>query len=263
MTGLIARTLPGRIRGLLQRRSYLPGDEPVALDELLSPLRYDILVRAEHFRFLDEHLALLERDIEAYLRLVEGHPYFSWYTTVALPRYRPGAYADEQRRLAAFRRRVLGAAMLWRSFKAVGFDPRHPVTLRIARPGAVTSTGKAVRRRYHAGDGCHRLALLVAVGEPTLPPEWYRVRSDPMPSLIDNTSALIGPLGLRRTTYYGFLARGYGAAPAASREAIVRHVEVHAPDRLAELQQLLAVDERELDKVEARRGAREPGSNTS
>jgi hypothetical protein len=263
MSGSIARTLPGRIRGLLERRSYLPGDEPVALDELVSPLRYDIMVRAEHFRFLDEHLELLERDVEAYLRLVRGHPYFTWYTTVALPRYRPRAHADEQRRFAAFRRRVLGAAVLWRSFKAVGFDPRQPVTLRIARPGAVTPTGKAVRRRYHAGDGCHRLALLVAVGEPTLPPDWYRVRNDPLPSLFDNTSALIGPLDLGRATYYGFVARGYGAGPATSREAIVRHVEVHAPDRLAELLQLLAVDEQELDQVEARRSVPEPGSNTS
>jgi hypothetical protein len=258
----MASSLVAKVRRRLERHSYLPGDEPVALDELLSPLRYDILVRAEHFRFLDEHLELLERDLDAYLHLARRHSYFAWYMDVALPRYRSREHADERRRLEAFRQRVLGAAELWRSFKAVGFDPRHPVTLRIAAPGATTPTGKVVRRRFHAGDGCHRLALLVAAGESTLPPAWYRVRSDPMPSLFDNTSVLIGSLGLDREAYYAFLARGYGYldGAASGREAIVRHVETHAPDRLPELRQVLAVDERALEAVEARRAAREPGS---
>ena len=256
-------SLPGRVRGLLERRSYRPGTEPVLLDELVSPLRYDILVRAEHFQFLDQHLELLEGDVEAYLRLALQHPYYRWYTTIALPRYRPREHADEQLRLAAFRQRVLDAAELWRSFKAVGFDPRHPVTLRVAAPGAATATGKVVRRRLHAGDGCHRIALLVAAGERDLPPACYRVRSDPMPSLIDNTSALIGPLDLDRDAYYDFLARGYGAPPAAGREAIVGHVRAHAPDRLAELEQVLAADARELDALAAPRTGSEPDSYTS
>ena len=41
----VSRRLPGRIRRLLERRTYLPGVEPVALDELASPLRYDLGVR--------------------------------------------------------------------------------------------------------------------------------------------------------------------------------------------------------------------------
>jgi hypothetical protein len=254
--------LPTRIRGLLERRAYRPGTDPVPLDELVSPLRYDILVRAEHFRFLDRHLELLERDVEAYLDLALRHPYYTWYTTIALPRYRPREHADEQRRLAAFRQRVLDAAALWRSFRAVGFHPRYPVTLRVAAPGAATATGKVVRRRLHAGDGCHRIALLVAAGERELPPACYRVRSDPLGALVDNTGALIGPLGLGREAYYAFLARGYGA-PAAGREAILGHVRAHTPDRLAELEQVLAADERELDAVAAHRTASEPDSYTS
>jgi hypothetical protein len=263
MSRSIARAVPGRLRELLERRSYLPATEPVALDELLSPLRYDILVRADHFRFLDEHLGLLERDLEAYVRLALRHPYYTWYTRIALPRYRPREHADEQRRLAAFQRRVLGAAELWRSFRRVGFDPRYPVILRVATPGAATPTGKVVHRRFHAGDGCHRLAMLVAAGERELPTSCYRVHSDPLRSLIDNTSALISLLGLSRQEYYSFLARGYAAGPAAGREAIVRHVEVHAPDRLPELRQVLAADEPKLDAVAVRRTAGEPGSYTS
>lgn len=255
--------IPGRMRKLLERRSYLPGIEPVALDELVSPLRYDIIVRADHFRFLDEHLDLLERNREAYLRLAMDHPYFTWYTEVALARYRPRAHTDQQRELAAFRRRVVSAAELWRSFKAGGFDPRHPVSLRVALPNAATPTGKVVRRRFHAGDGCHRLAMLVAAGEPTLSPGWYQVRGDPLGALIDNTSTLIGALGLGREEYYRFLARGYGAVPASDRDRIVHQVGTHAPERLSELQQVLAVDERALDAVAARPTTREPGSYTS
>jgi hypothetical protein len=255
--------LPGRVRKLLERRSYLPGLEPVPLDELVSPLRYDILVRADHFRFLEEHLALFDRDRDAYLRLARGHPYFTWYTEVALPRYRPRAHADEQRTLAAFRRRVLGAAELWRSYKAVGFDPRYPVTLRLAVPGAATPTGKVVQRRFHAGDGCHRLALLVAADEPTLRPGWYQVRTDPLRSLADNTSTLIAALGLGREDYYRFLARGYGVEPTSDPDKLVLQVETHAPERLGELQQVLAVDQRALEEVAARGASSEPGSNTS
>jgi hypothetical protein len=258
--GSVGRAASRRLRALSARRAYLPGTEPVPLDELLSPLRYDIVVRADHFRFLEDRFDLFERDPDAYVRLAQGHPYFTWYTQVALPRYRPHASGDERRRLAAFRRRVLAAAALWRSFKAAGFDARNPVTLRVAVPAAATATGKVVRRRVHVGDGCHRLAMLVAVGEPTLLPGWYRVRSDPLRSLIDNTSALIGPLGLGREEYYRFLARGYGAGPATGRDEIVRHVAAHTPDRLAELRQVLALDEPRLDTISAGRTNREPGS---
>ncbi len=98
-------------------------------------------MRADHFRFLDQHLQLLDRDLEAYLRLFVEHPYFTWYTKWCS--FSSGAHRDEQRSLEAFRRRVVGAAELWRSFKAVGFDPLHLVTLRVASPGAATPTGKA------------------------------------------------------------------------------------------------------------------------
>jgi hypothetical protein len=259
----ISGRVSGRIRRLLERRSYLPGLEPVALDELVSPLRYDIIVRIDHFRFLDQHLALLERDLEAYLRLAIRHPYFTWWTRVALPRFRPRELRDERRTLEAFRQRVVGAAALWRSFNAVGFDPRYPVTLRIALPGVATPAGKVVQRRFHAGDGCHRLAMVLAAGQDILPPAWYRVRTDPLRTLTDNTRTLIGPLALGRDEYYRFLGRGYGLAGATGREEIIRHVETHAPDRLPELQQVLAVDERELDAAAAGRADREPGSYAS
>jgi hypothetical protein len=95
MSGRIGRAIARRRRALPSRGRHLPGTEPVPLDELISPLRYDIVVRADHFRFLDDRLDLFERDPAAYVRLATGHPYFTWYTEVALPRYRSRAGADE------------------------------------------------------------------------------------------------------------------------------------------------------------------------
>jgi hypothetical protein len=120
-----------------------------------------------------------------------------------------------------------------------------------------------VQRRFHASDGCHRLAMLMAVDQRTLPAGWYRVRTDPLRSLTDNTSTLIGPLALDREDYYRFLARGYGMATATGRDPIIQHIRTHAADRLPELEQVLAVDEPELDAVAAARAAREPGSYAS
>src|SRR6266542_1835989 len=79
-----------------------PGERPVELAELVSPLRYDILVRA---RFL-ARLEVAGPDLDQVVREALGGPYHTWFTTIALPRYRPREAADQRRSLAAFRERV-------------------------------------------------------------------------------------------------------------------------------------------------------------
>jgi len=235
----------GRVRRALARRSAaeLPGDGPADLYELVSPLRYDVLVRAEYFAFLAEHLALFESDFEAYFAAALGHPYYTWFTTIALPRFRPRDAASEERRHAAYRQRLRDAASLYRSVQEHGFDGgRYPLLLRAVPPGAATASGKLVPRRLYGGDGCHRLALLLHLGHRTLPPAWYRVRTVAAP--LDNTGQLLGPLRVPAAAYYRFLALGYaGGAPLDDREALLRHVATQAPERLEELRQVLAADE--------------------
>jgi len=85
--------------------SYRPGDEPVALAELVSPLRYDVLVRARFLERLAERLERVGGDLDGAVREGLEHPYHTWFTTIALPRYRPREAASERRRQAAFRER--------------------------------------------------------------------------------------------------------------------------------------------------------------
>jgi hypothetical protein len=257
----------GRVRKALARRSAaeLPADGPADLGELVSPLRYDILVRAEYFTFLAERLEQFEADFEGFFATALTHPYYTWFTTIALPRFRPHDAATEARRQAAYRQRLHEAASLYRSVQARGYDGvGHPLLLRAAEPGARTDSGKLVPRRLYAGDGCHRLALLLHLGCRSLPPEWYRIRRVARP--LDNTAPLLGALRVPAAPYYRFLALGYagnrdgdgdGVAPAplpGDREALLRHVAARAPERLEELRQVLAVDEPLLAGANPNRG---------
>jgi hypothetical protein len=222
--------------------SYRPGEEPVSLAELVSPLRYDVLVRA---RFLE----LLERvgsDLDNAVREGLAHPYHTWFTTIALPRYRPREAVSERRRQAAFRERVQRSAALLASFRRHGFDPRHPVSLGTAVPGAPTVSGKVVARHLYPVDGCHRLALLLVAGHGALEPAWYRVRTEPLAAPIDNTHALLGTLRIEPAEYYRFLSLGYDGAGQGDRAALLREVAARWPERLAELERVLEIDERAL-----------------
>jgi len=226
--------------------SYRPGDEPVALAELVSPLRYDVLVRARFLERLAERLERVGGDLDGAVREGLEHPYHTWFTTIALPRYRPREAASERRRQAAFRERVRRSAVLLASFRRHGFDPRHPVSLSTAVPGAPTESGKVVPRRLYPVDGCHRLALLLVAGHGTLEPAWYRVRTEPLAAPIDNTHALLGTLRVDPVEYYRFLSLGYAGAGLDDRASLLREVAARRPDRLAELERVLEIDERAL-----------------
>jgi len=214
--------------------------------ELVSPLRYDVLVRARFLELLGERLDRVEDDLDSAVREGLAHPYHTWFTTIALPRYRPWDAASEPRRRAAFRQRVGRSAALLASFRRHGFDPRYPVTLSTAVPGAPTESGKVVARRLYPVDGCHRLALLLVAGHSTLEPAWYRVRTEPLAAPIDNTHALLRTLRIDPVEYYRFLSLGYAGARLGDRASLLRDVAVRRPDRLAELERVLEVDERAL-----------------
>jgi hypothetical protein len=235
-------------RPFARRGASTAGDRPVELAELISPLRYDILVRARFLEVLGEQLDAVEHDLDRVVREATGTPYHRWFTGIALPRYRPREAAGERRARAAFRERVRRSAELVASFRARGFDERFPVLLRAARPGAMTASGKLVARPLYAGDGCHRLALLLASGHRFVEPAWYRVRRDPLDAPIDNTRPLLGPLAIGAAEYHRFLAVGYGLAGSpgelpADRETLLRRVEAERPDRVDELARVLQIDE--------------------
>ncbi len=230
------------LRRLRGRRDYVPGDRPVAIAELVSPLRLDILIRAEHFRFLAERLDTASSDFGAYVEEALETPYHLWFRRVALPRYHPQAARDPVKARRAFEQRLRRSIRLYRRFAQHGFDRRYPISLTGAEPGATTTTGKRVRRELYAGDGCHRLALLLNAGETVLPAAFYRVAQTPRTNVIDNTRPLISLLSLDRADYVRYLSLGYSDQTFVDLPALLADVERRRPDRLEELTSVLAVD---------------------
>ncbi len=165
-------------RGLSPR--YRPGVEPLVIDELISPLRYDVLVRSQFFEFLAANRPLFDASPEQFVAAVRETDYHRWYRTVAVHAIGIAEESDEVVE-EAFHRRVLRSVALADSVAARGFVPKPPLTIR-ASDGAQTASGKRLGPRHYPLDGCHRLALLRALGRRHLEPGEYRV-----------TSGVVGP----------------------------------------------------------------------
>src|SRR6478609_4018885 len=80
-------TLQTNVRLRLRDRSAAPGTVPLVIDDLVSPLRYDIIVRADFFTFLSEHIDLLETDPDELVARASTVPYSAWFQRVAISRY--------------------------------------------------------------------------------------------------------------------------------------------------------------------------------
>lgn len=231
------------LRALRRRRPRpVPGDEPLEIDRLISPLRYDVVVRQQFFGFVARHVDRYHRDEEGFLELAEREPYYAWFRAVAFPRIAPGAVVRGAGLAAAFRERVAKTVRLHRSFQEHGFDPRHPIGIRSAGAVATTATGKALTGRRFPGDGCHRLALLRSAGHLHLPPEWYRLQVDRRWQPPDNTATLIPLLGVGADAYFSFLSLGYARERLADEASLVAHVAAVDPGRVTELRQIVALD---------------------
>ena len=231
-----------RIPGLV-RLAYQPGREPIPIDHLISPLRYDIVVREKYFELVRERRALAEEDFHAFMELSRQHSYFTWFTESVIPdSNHPEILGDAEQVNAAFERRVRRSIELHDAIESTGYDRRRPIILRAGSEIAPTSTGKRVARRVYAGDGCHRLARLRMAGVDVLEPDMYRVRNAPVFTPRDDTAPLIGALAISRRDYFSFLSLSYADRELCSDEALLDHVRSTDPDRLPELEQVIAVD---------------------
>jgi hypothetical protein len=222
--------------------AYWPGRESIRIDDLLSPLRYDILVRERYFALLREHRALAADDFGAFMELSRQHLYFDWFTRVVIAEYRSEMVGDDQLVDAAFERRVRGCIELHDTFQSAGYDKRRPIILRTGRQIAPTSTGKRLARRMYAGDGCHRLACLRAAGVEVLQPDMYRMHIAEVLTPRDDTALLLRLMAISPGEYFSFLSLSYADREFHSEEALLDHVGSIDPGRLQELQQVIAVD---------------------
>jgi hypothetical protein len=231
-----------RIPGLV-RLAYQPGREVIPIDHLVSPLRYDIVVREQYFAVLREQRALAEEDFEAFMELSRQQPYFTWFTRVVVPSgNHPEMVHDGERINAAFERRVRRSLELHDAFESMGYDRRRPIILRTGHQIAPTSTGKRLARRTYAGDGCHRLAWLRMAGVEVLEPGMYRVHDSPVFTPRDETALLLSAMAIGPRDYFSFLSLSYADRELSSGEALLDHVRSIDPDRLPEIREVMAVD---------------------
>ncbi len=231
---------PARLARRFRRRSQLgqtTGAEDIILDELVSPVRYDVVIRQEFFAFLDANIDLLEEFGDLVLE-ARREPYFIWYRDVMIgdrPKLLKGqtveeAFADQVERVLAIRARFNPADEGWGN-----------LLLRRVPAGTKTNTGKVIGPRFVPVDGCHRIALLRHHGRKILPAGTYQLVADKQ-AVRDNTGILIPKLRLTEQDYLAYLAVGFDVDSPRSLDELVADVTEAHPERESELQSVLSFD---------------------
>jgi hypothetical protein len=229
------------------RSRYVAGDRDVEINPLLSPLRYDIIVRLQHFQFLAANAELLDNDFERYVEKATSEPYYVWFKDVFVKRFRPDLERTQKRLDSAFRGQLRKTAALWTSYHKNGLDPRRPVTLKAGHEILPTPTGKRLTQPYFAGDGCHRIALVLYSGREVLAPSEYRVRWYDRLVPVDNTHRLLRVLALDPQTYFSFLSLRFEVKDARSasfrdKETFLDYVRREHPKEFDEMSEVVRID---------------------
>lgn len=231
---------PARLARRFRRRNHLdqrPGTIDVILDELVSPLRYDVIVRQQFFAFLDANVDLLEEFNDLVIE-ARHEPYYIWFRDIVVGertkllkgRSLDEAFADQVERVLAVRARFNPADESW-----------GELLLRELPAGTLTTTGKTVGPRFVPVDGCHRIALLRHHGRKILPAGTYRLVGDRQ-SARDNTAILVPKLRLTEAEYLDYLAMGFDEDTPDSFAELVAGVAAHHPERSAELESVISID---------------------
>jgi hypothetical protein len=228
------------VRRLSTLRRMRPGTKRINVRQLISPLRYDVVVRA---RLLAD---LRSRDPAEPMASLQdfalNHVYFAWFKEVESMRFFPDLLDDPDLLIKRYQMRVARAVTTLRSYDAVGFDVRYPLTLGQTSGGAVTDSGVRVNKLLHIRDGCHRLALLL-LDEQDLQPGMYRVHSftGPVP---DNTALLLPHLIIDGREYTRFVSAGFTTGEYTELAELRDKVAQESPHRLAELDEVVRVHQR-------------------
>ncbi len=202
---------------------------------LISPLRYDIVIRSRFF------VRLRERQREPLSKLQEvarGDDYFTWFKHVECFRFYPQLLADPDALMARFDDRVARAVATFTSYQRVGFNRRHPVSIVTTRGPIAADSGALVDRSVHIADGCHRLALL-HMNHLDLGPGMYRTRPATRP-VLDNTALLLPHIDLEEADYVRFLSCGFAAERYGELDGLRAAVERDAPHRLPVLDSVVS-----------------------
>lgn len=242
MSRSMVATARRTVRRVLTWRPKHEGTETLDVGRLISPFRYDVVVRAQLFDAVAQRPD--GQSIDEFVRSVADHPYGVWFREVELRRFFPWMLHDSSAVMAAYTARVSRAVNTFESFQERGFDPSQPIMLRrLSRPTA-SDSGVLVPRVLHLGDGGHRLALLYRSGS-ALEPWMYRIDTRPN-KVIDNTAILVTGLGLGESAYAAFLSLSFVGGACESLPALRAEVARACPKRLAELDALTTAQWRKV-----------------
>ena len=236
------RRLAVAFRDLVSGAHYVAGTEPIDIPRLISPLRYDVLVRKGFFDLLESERHLYERDPDGFAAMAAGTSYRAWFEKVYCARFDRALLHNERARRAAFRRRVGASANLYFSFEKSGFLPKHKIVLRTGCEILPSDSGKPVSASIFVGDGCHRLALLLKQGCTRLEPEQYVVKVAARYAPLDNTALLLEALALSASEYAAFISASFSSGRHERLDALLEDVAARNPRRLGELERVIAAD---------------------
>lgn len=196
------------------------GGETVPMGALISPLRYDILIRMHFFACYAERRDQFARAFDTFLEEPPVRDYAVWFRECRIRRALPEAYWLRGHVRRMFREQVRRAAALYDALEAQGFraDAQPPIEL-YDGDSVCSRRLPALATRYFAGDGCHRLAFLALRDVVELAPDTYVVRRFRRLQPIDATAALTRCLPLGEESYVRFLTSGYAPGQAFSRLA--------------------------------------------
>jgi hypothetical protein len=213
-------------------------EEGLDITKLVSPLRYDIVIRRDFISFYLAHKKMYRTDFNGFMDKAVQHPYF-----VCFQKMEPELVEDETACLSSFAEKVQRFVTVYEAIATDGFDKSEPI---IPKTGTVilpTKEGKKISTQFFMGDGCHRLASLMALGYQTLPSDHIRVKSFPKLSPIDGTVQLIHDIPIPPEAYYEFLSSRYANPHAfTSRSELLAYVEREKPEWIDEVLSVLRAD---------------------
>lgn len=222
----------------------------IEIASIICPLRYDVLVRRDFFAFYAAHRELYHSDFEGFVKLAKQGTYFTWYMESEIVRCRPDLRGNVKALSLGFINRIRKSAALYESVTQRGYKPQFPIILKTAEhllPSTADKlappTGKFVSGRYFLADGCHRLALLMAIGYTVLPADHFQVKCFKEFSPFDSTSMLARSLPIDPSAYFGFLSSKYSAPlTLKDRDSFLGYIRENKLELLPEVLSIIRVD---------------------
>jgi len=129
-------------------------------------------------------------DFDTFVEFARQHIYFEWFIKVCVARFAPEQRDNPVAVREMYSQRLRKSAELYNNIMEHGFDRTSPIIPYTSPLVLPTNTGKVTGEKYYMGDGCHRLACLMAMGYMTLPKQLIRVKCFNRLIPLDNTRLL-------------------------------------------------------------------------